>query len=131
MVKQAKKSKGPNRLLPIIGLVLGITFGLLAFVLTPTAKAFLVQQRVSFGGAAAATVDFLIWLVLWLVMFGIAMFIVALAVGTHEDDKTAMEFYKRAAKRKERQKYEQEMKRRRQMELRKRAREEAQSRRDS
>ncbi len=118
MVKQASRKQKPNRLLPIFGLLLGLAFALVAFVLLPTVKAFLIQRGVAFGGASAPMIDLLIGGVMWLVMFGIAMFIVAMAIGTHQDDKTAMEYYKRSAQRKKRQKYEEELRRRRRMEMR-------------
>ena len=118
MVKQSEKQRKSSRLLPVFGLLLGLAFAFVSFVLLPTVKAYLVRQGISFGGASALTIDLLIGGSMWVVMFGIAMFIVALAVGTHEDDKTAKEYYKRSAQRKKRQKYEEEMKRRRRMAMR-------------
>lgn len=118
MVKQASKKQNSSRLLPVLGILLGLAFALVALVLLQPAKTFLFQRGVSFGGASAAAIDLLIGGVMWLVMFGIAMFIVAMAIGTHQDDKTAMEYYKRSAQRKKRQKYEEELRRRRRMEMR-------------
>ncbi|MBN2472169.1 MAG: hypothetical protein JXN59_15710 [Anaerolineae bacterium] len=118
MVKQASKKRKPSRLLPILGLLLGIAFALVALVLLPTAKAFLVKQGVAFGGATSLVIDLLIGGVIWVVLFGAAMFIVSLAIGTHEDDKVAMEYYKRSADRRKREKYEKEKKRQQRMAMR-------------
>lgn len=119
MVKKAENKRKQSRLLPVVGLVLGLTFALVSFVLIPTVKGFLIGQGVSFGTLSPTTIDLLVGGVIWVSMFGIAMFFVSVAIGTHHDDKAAREYYKRSAKRKERQKYEEEMKRRRRQQMRK------------
>ncbi len=120
MVKKAEKVRTSSRLLPLFGLILGIAFALVAFLLMPTVKLFLVRQGVSFGGLSVRAADLLVGVTLWLAMFAIAMFIVAIAVGTHEDDRIALDYYKRAAKRKQQQKAEEELKRRQRLEMRRR-----------
>lgn len=109
-------------MLPVLGLILGLAFAAVAFVLLAPVKSYLIRQGVSFGTLTPAMSDLLIGGAMWVVMFGISMFIVALAAGTHEDDRIAAEYYKRSSTRKRRQKVEEEMKRRRRQEMRQESR---------
>lgn len=118
MVKKAENTRKQNRLLPVIGLVLGLALALVSYVLVPTVKDFLIRQGVIFGGLSPAAIDLLVGAAIWVSLFGIGMFIVSAAIGTHHDDKVAREYYKRSAKRKERERREQEMKRRRRQQMR-------------
>jgi hypothetical protein len=118
VVKKAENKRKSNRLLPIFGLILALAFALVAFLLYPIVVDFLVRQGVSFGTLTPLMRDLLIGGALWFAMFGVAMFLVALAVGSHEDDRIAADYYQRASKRKKIQKQEEELKRRRRLEMR-------------
>jgi Zn-dependent protease with chaperone function len=115
-----KKKRRRNPLLPIFGLILALAFGLFAYLLTPSVRGFLSSRGVSFGGVSASTLDLLIAGAIWLVMFMIAMMLVALFSGRSVDEDQAIKFAKQAAKERERQQMEREAKRRRQMEIRRR-----------
>lgn len=118
MVKKSEYKPKQNRLLPIIGLALGVAFALVAYVLIPTVRGFLIQQGVSFGTLSRLAVDVLVGGVVWVTLFGIAMFFVSMAIGTHHDDKMAREYQRRSVKRKKRQKFEEDMKRKRRQQMR-------------
>ncbi len=111
MVKQAEKKKKQSPLMPVIGLFLAIIFGLFAVVLIGPASQFLLDQRVSFGTMDVNLRNGLIGGMLWLIMFGSAMFLVSILVGRDPDEKENIEFLKRTEQ--TRKQRERERKRRR------------------
>ncbi len=115
-----KKKRRRNPLLPVFGLILALAFGLFAYLLMPTVRGFLTSRGVSFGGLSSTTIDFLIAGAIWLVMFMIAMMLVAIFSGRSADEDQAIKFAKQAVKDRERQQQEREAKKRRQMEMRRR-----------
>jgi hypothetical protein len=115
---QTQKKKRRNPLLPVFGLVLALIFAGFSYVLMPIVRNFLVSRGVSLGGVAPATLDILIGVVIWLVLFGIAMLIVAILTGRSADEDLAIKFNKEAAKRKEAQKLERALKKKRQQQSR-------------
>ena len=112
MVKKAEKKRRVNPLLPMFGAVLAVIFAFFAFLLKDPARSFLVSRRVDFGGMPSNTVDLLIAVTIWLVLFGTAMFIVAMMVGRSVDEKQAISFYKQEAKDRKRRQKEKKYRRR-------------------
>ena len=112
VIVQNKKKRRRNPLLPVFGAVLALVFAGFSYLLVPTVHNFLVSKGVSFGGMAPATLDLLIGVAIWLVLFGIAMLFVAILTGRSNDEDLAIQFSKEAAKRREAQKLERERKRR-------------------
>ena len=102
MTKQNKKKKR-NPLLPIIGLVLALSFAGIAYVVEPPVEAFLVNSGVSLSGLAPTTLRLLLAGMIWLVLFGTAMFIVAILSGHTPDEDESLRFYKESARRKKEQ----------------------------
>jgi len=111
MVKHAEYKQRKNTLLPIFGAILAITFGFIAYVLVEPAQGFLRAQGVSFGTLSQLASDVLVGAVLWLLMFGVAMFIVAILTGRDRDEALALSFNKESAKYRDRQLKEKERKR--------------------
>ena len=107
-----KKKKRRNPLLPVFGIVLAVVFAGFSYLLMPGVRNFLLNKGVSLGGVAPATLDILIVVAIWLVMFSVAMLLVAMLTGRSQDEDLAIKFNKEAAKRREAQKLERERKRR-------------------
>ena len=117
-----KNTKRRKPLLPIVGIVLALAFAFFAYLLTSPVRTFLVSRRVSFGGIPANMISPLIGVAIWLVLFLVAMFFVALLVGRDPVEDQAIKFNKEALKRREQQKVEREMKRQRQRDIRNQSR---------
>ena len=112
-----KKKQRRNPLLPVFGVILALVFAGFAYLLMPVVRNFLVSKGVAFGGLAPATLDILIGVVIWLVLFGVAMLFVAMLTGRSADD-LAIKFNKESAKRREQQKLERALKKKRQQQSR-------------
>jgi uncharacterized membrane protein (DUF485 family) len=110
MVKQATKQRKSSPLLPIFGIVLALTFAVISYVFLPTVQSYLSRQGV-LGTMDPLTTKLLIGGVMWALMFGASMFLVSLLVGRDYDESMNIKFHKEAAKRKQQQKIEQELRR--------------------
>jgi nitrogen fixation-related uncharacterized protein len=115
---RVQKKRRRNPLLPVFGAVLALVFAGFSYLLMPIVRDFLVNKGVTFGGMAPATLDILIGVAIWAVMFGIAMLLVAILTGRSADEDLAIRFNKQSAKRREEQKLERAMKRKRQQQSR-------------
>lgn len=113
-----KKKQRRNPLLPVFGVILALVFAGFAYLLMPVVRNFLVSKGVAFGGLAPATLDILIGVVIWLVLFGVAMLFVAMLTGRSADEDLAIKFNKESAKRREQQKLERALKKKRQQQSR-------------
>ena len=111
MVKHAERKRKRNPLLPVFGIGLAVVFALFAFLLLDPARTFLLSNGVTFGTLQPSVRDLLIGGMIWFVLFGTSMFLVAIMVGRNFDEKENIDFLKQSAKmRKQR---ERERKRRR------------------
>ncbi len=110
MVKRAEHKRRSNPLLPIFGAILALAFGVIAYVLLPYVQRYLRTQGISFGTLSPLVSDLLVGAVLWLVMFGVSMFIVAILTGRDYDENIALSFTKESAKYREWQRAEKERK---------------------
>ncbi|NPV68315.1 MAG: hypothetical protein HPY64_14330 [Anaerolineae bacterium] len=110
MVKRVEYKRRRNPLLPIFGAILAIAFGVIAYVLLPYVQRYLRTQGISFGTLSPLASDLLVGAVLWLVMFGVSMFIVAILAGRDYDEDVALSFTKESARYRERQRAEKERK---------------------
>ena len=118
MVKQApKKRVRPN---PLFGIVLGLTFALFAYLLAPYGEQILREQGVRFGTVQPQVVQLLVGGTIWFVMFGSAMFLVAMLSGRGTEEDHAIKFAKQTVKDRKLMKREREIKRRRNLEKNKR-----------
>lgn len=115
---QTQKKRRRNPLLPVFGAVLALIFAGFSYLLMPVVRNFLLNRGVAFGGLAPATIDILIGVAIWLVMFSVAMLLVAILTGRSADEDLAIKFNKEAAKRKEAQKLERALKKKRQQQSR-------------
>lgn len=111
MVKQAKKVKKRNPLLPVFGLILAIIFVLFAAVLVPPVADFLRSRNVDFGTLGVDVQNLIIGGMIWFIMFGTAMFFVAILVGRNPGEKENIEFMKHAAKRRKQRERERKQRR--------------------
>lgn len=110
MVKRAEYKRRNNPLLPIFGAILAIAYGVIAYVLLPYVQRYLRTQGISFGTLSPLVSDLLVGAVLWLAMFGVSMFIVAILTGRDYDENIALSFTKESAKYREWQRAEKERK---------------------
>ncbi len=110
MVKRAEYKRQRNPLLPIFGAILAVGFGVVAYFLVPPVQGYLKALGISFGTLNKLTSDLLVGVVLWLLMFGASMFLVALATGKHPDEALALSFNKESERYRERQRKEKERK---------------------
>lgn len=115
-VVQQKKKRKANRLLPVLGIALAITFAVIAYFLLEPVRGYLRAQGVT-SAFDPQLADLLIGGVLWLLMFGTAMFLVSIVVGRDPAEKQSIEFSKQAAKRKKREKAERELRKKRKREF--------------
>jgi hypothetical protein len=91
MVKEAKKVRKYQRIMPAMGLIIAVTLGILSYLLAPELISFARSD-----GPSAATVnerlsemtadelqllEYAVTVILWLVLFGVSMLIVAIAIG--------------------------------------------------
>jgi len=107
-----EKKRRRNPLLPVFGLVLALIFAGFSYLLVPVVSNFMRSKGVALTGMAPSTLDLLIGVAIWLVLFSVAMLFVAILTGRSEDEDLAIQFNKDAAKRREAQKRARERKRR-------------------
>lgn len=95
MVKQAEKKK-PARysILPAMGLVLAITYGVIAFFLGPILFDLAIENSADFAQSVGDTepryIEIGISAVVWLLMLVLSMFIVSAAIGEDPEEEMRM-----------------------------------------
>lgn len=106
-----KKKRRVNPLLPVLGILMAIAVAVIAYILVP----YIVDQWPALNRIITSGQNIhVLWppsreriiftVVMWAVVFGAFMFVVALMVGRHPDEEENIKFQKEAAKRfKERQ----------------------------
>lgn len=96
MVKEAEKIVKRSPLLPIYGLIIGVGLGIVAWllkeiILSPTTPVFLrpIRDAVAALGSRQGLGEFVVAFGIWVILIGIAYFIVALMTGKdpHMPDK--------------------------------------------
>ncbi len=115
MVKVAEKKRKKNPLLPVLGIILALSFGLFAYLLVPPVAGFMRSKGVALP-ADVTTQYLLIGGLMWFLMFGIAMFLVSILVGRSYDENLRIEHQKESARRREVMKEERELRRQRRRE---------------
>lgn len=97
---ESKKKK--NRMLPIIGIALGVLFAIIAYVLTPTVIQVLsLPLFIDVNDPFPLQGDhFIVTVMTWIVMFTIVMALVAMLVGSDPEEKAGIQIRKDFEKRK-------------------------------
>jgi hypothetical protein len=101
VVHQTKKKKS-NPWLPVIGIVLAVVFLVIAYVLAPEVVAYLRRSapQLEVGTLANPTTEQLIFAgIIWAVLFGVGIFIVAILSGRDVDERQGIQVRKDMQKR--------------------------------
>ncbi|MFC1961312.1 hypothetical protein ACFLYO_11465, partial [Chloroflexota bacterium] len=114
MVKQASTNQGFNKWLPILGIILAVVFGALAYALLNPIMELLEENDIAnsafliktFGSSADMVTRLMVWGLVFFMTFGTAMFLVSLLGGRSFDEDANIKYLKASAQRKEREKRE-------------------------
>lgn len=122
MVKIAeKKYESGNRWLPIIGVILAVLFGILAWVFSTPVMDYLAAEGIyqpgflgkQFGASAELAEQLIIAGLLFFIAFGTMGFLISLLAGRTYDEDNNLKFRKETAKRRAQAERERELKRQR------------------
>ena len=92
MVKQAEKVKRANPFLPFIGFVVAVSVGVMAYFLAHPVTELIEDQLAPgefqrrLGDISQENFEIAVAAVLWLLLFSVAMFIVAAAIGLDPEE---------------------------------------------
>ena len=91
MVKEAKKERKYQRIMPAMGFIIAVTLGVVAYFVAPEFLVFMrtdgpshasINERLSDMSASEyQLMEYATMVFIWLVLFGAAMLIVAVAIG--------------------------------------------------